>query len=102
MDPDETAAHFYGFAEIIMGATVNPTGGSYDFSGTPVNFDDSSNVVVNMFPDPTLAVMQTLLAPILRSARISAHLTPRYPTRSTTYSTAIQRESLARKRPCSG
>jgi Ferritin-like len=63
LDSSETAAHFYRFAEIIMGATVVPQGGSYDFSGTPVTFDESPNGVINMFPDATLAGMQSILSP---------------------------------------
>jgi hypothetical protein len=63
VDADETAAHFYRFAEIIMGAAIVVSGGSYDFSGTPVTFDESPNGVINMFPDATLAGMQSILSP---------------------------------------
>jgi hypothetical protein len=63
LDSSETAAHFYRFAEIVMGKTIVPSGGSYDFSGTCVTFDATPAGVFNMFHDPTLAVMQTLLSP---------------------------------------
>jgi hypothetical protein len=63
LDPDETPAHFYRFAEIIMGKSVQPSGTSYTFSDPPVTSDDSPTGVFNMFPDPTLATMKTLLSP---------------------------------------
>jgi hypothetical protein len=63
LDPAETTAHFYRFAEIIMGKSIVISGSSYDFSGPSVTFDaTTSSGVYNMYPDPTLAVMQTLLS----------------------------------------
>jgi hypothetical protein len=62
LNPDETAAHFYRFAEIIMGRTIVVSNDSYDFSGSSVTFDAGPTGVYNMYPDPTLAVMQTLLS----------------------------------------
>jgi Ferritin-like len=62
VDPDETAAHFYRFAEIVMGRSIVVSGDSYDFSGSPVTFDATPSGVYNMFPNPTLAAMQPLLS----------------------------------------
>lgn len=62
LDPSETAAHFYRFAEIIMGASIVISGNTYDFSGSPVTFDATPSGIYNMYPDPTLAVMETLLS----------------------------------------
>jgi hypothetical protein len=62
LDANETAAHFYRFAEIIMGKSIVVSGSSYDFSGSPVTYDASPSGVFNMLPDPTLATMQKLLS----------------------------------------
>jgi hypothetical protein len=64
LDPTQTAAHFYRFAEIVMGKSIVVSGASYDFSGSSVTFDVTSAGVYNMYPDPTLAVMQTLLSAV--------------------------------------
>lgn len=61
LDSSQTAAHFYRFAQIVMGQTIVVSGGSYDFSGTPLTFDATQ--IFNMFPDPTLAKMEKLLSP---------------------------------------
>jgi Ferritin-like len=62
VDPNETVAHFYRFAEIVMGQSIVVSGDSYDFSGSPVTYDDSPSGVYNMYPNPTLAAMQPLLS----------------------------------------
>ncbi len=62
VDPNETAAHFYRFAEIVMGRSIVVSGNTYDFSGSPLTFDATSSGVYNMFPNPTLAAMQPLLS----------------------------------------
>ncbi len=62
VDPNETVAHFYRFAEIVMGQLIVVSGDTYEFSGSPVTFDDSPAGVYAMFPNPTLAAMQSLLS----------------------------------------
>jgi hypothetical protein len=62
LDPNETVAHFYRFAEIVMGKSIVVSGSTYDFSGSPVTFDTTPSGIYNMYPDPTLAVMETLLS----------------------------------------
>jgi Ferritin-like len=62
LDPNEAPAHFYRFAEIIMGKSIVISGNTYDFSGSPVTFDATPAGIYNMYPDPTLAVMKTLLS----------------------------------------
>jgi Ferritin-like len=61
LDSSETAAHFYRFAQIIMGGTVVPAGDTYSFGDPAVTSDFSSTGVITMFPDPTLAKMKALL-----------------------------------------
>lgn len=63
LDPNEKPAHFYRFAQIIMGKSIVVSGNTYDFSEPEVTFDGGPSGIFNMFPDPSLALMKTLLSP---------------------------------------
>jgi hypothetical protein len=52
-------AHFYRFAQIYMGAQIDATPPTYTFGGAAIPLVQAS--VSNMFPNPTLAQMQSLL-----------------------------------------
>ena len=46
-----------------MGKSIVVSGNTYDFSEPEVTFDGGPSGIFNMFPDPSLALMKTLLSP---------------------------------------